>query len=174
MKSKLLAALCGLFATVAAHAADKPAQAASLDRTILPIPQPVPALITEPDVRKATMPPRLDLTAPKGAPNVLLVLIDDMGFGQPAAFGGPIKMPTLDRIAQQGRGVLDKSTDAKSPRLALPYGTHHGVDGFAPLRVAGAVREHDDGGIVWPPGVRVFARKSIFFIHIFHLEIENK
>lgn len=74
----------------------------SLDRTVLPIPKPVPRLITEQDVRKARMPPRLDLTAPKGAPNVLLVLIDDMGFGQPAPFGGPINMPTLDRIAQQG------------------------------------------------------------------------
>lgn len=74
----------------------------SLDRTVLPIPKPVPRLITEQDVRKARMPPRLDLTAPKGAPNVLLVLIDDMGFGQPAAFGGPINMPTLDRISKQG------------------------------------------------------------------------
>jgi arylsulfatase len=73
-----------------------------LDRTVLPIPQPVPKLITEQDVRKAQMPARLDLTAPKGAPNVLLVLIDDMGFGQPAAFGGPINMPTLDRVAQRG------------------------------------------------------------------------
>ncbi len=64
--------------------------------------QPVPDPITEQDVRKAKMPPRFELTAPKGAPNVLVVLIDDMGFGQPAAFGGPIKMPTLDRIANEG------------------------------------------------------------------------
>jgi arylsulfatase len=73
-----------------------------VDRTVLPIPKPVPALITEPDARKARMPARLNLTAPKGAPNVLLVLIDDMGFGHPAAFGGPLNMPTLDRIANQG------------------------------------------------------------------------
>lgn len=72
------------------------------DRTVLPIAKPVPALITEQDVRKAQMPPRLDLTAPKGAPNVLLVLIDDMGFGQPSAFGGPVRMPTLERVANQG------------------------------------------------------------------------
>ena len=72
------------------------------DRTVLPIPQPVPALITEQDARKAVMPPRFELKAPKGAPNVLVVLIDDMGFGQPAAFGGPIRMPTLDRVASQG------------------------------------------------------------------------
>jgi len=102
MKTKLLVALWALLVTTAMHAADKPAQAASIDRTSLPIPKPVPALITEPDVRKAQMPRRQDVTAPKGAPNVLLVLIDDMGFGQPGAFGGPIQMPTLDRIANRG------------------------------------------------------------------------
>lgn len=40
--------------------------------------------------------------APEGAPNVLLVLIDDAGFGQPDTFGGPIPTPTMTRIAQNG------------------------------------------------------------------------
>jgi arylsulfatase A-like enzyme len=40
--------------------------------------------------------------APRGAPNILLVLIDDTGFGNPSTFGGPIHTPTLDRIAEQG------------------------------------------------------------------------
>jgi arylsulfatase len=39
---------------------------------------------------------------PAGAPNVLLVLIDDAGFGNPATFGGPINTPTLDRLASGG------------------------------------------------------------------------
>lgn len=91
-----------LGACLSAHAEPATVQEPALDRTVLPIPKPVPALITEPDVRKATMPPRLTVTAPKGAPNVLVVLIDDMGFGQPSAFGGPINMPTLDRIANSG------------------------------------------------------------------------
>jgi arylsulfatase len=43
-------------------------------------------------------PPR----APAGAPNILLVLIDDTGFGNPSTFGGPIRTPTLDRLAEQG------------------------------------------------------------------------
>jgi Sulfatase len=39
---------------------------------------------------------------PEGAPNVLLVLIDDAGFGQPSAFGGPIAAPSMTRIAEEG------------------------------------------------------------------------
>jgi len=39
---------------------------------------------------------------PKGAPNVFLVLLDDVGFGNPSTFGGPIQTPTLDRLARSG------------------------------------------------------------------------
>ena len=39
---------------------------------------------------------------PAGAPNVVVVLLDDVGFGAPATFGGPVPMPTLDRIAARG------------------------------------------------------------------------
>src|SRR5215217_4582762 len=41
-------------------------------------------------------------TAPAGAPNVLLVLLDDVGFGQTRTFGGPAKTPTLQRLADEG------------------------------------------------------------------------
>lgn len=84
--------------TAETSTADQP----SLDRTVLPIPQPVPPVITEPDWRKAEMPPPFRVTAPKGAPNVVFILIDDMGFGQPSAFGGPVAMPTLDDVAKEG------------------------------------------------------------------------
>src|SRR5262245_16184606 len=39
---------------------------------------------------------------PKGAPNVLLVLLDDVGFGQTSTFGGPANTPTLQRLADEG------------------------------------------------------------------------
>jgi hypothetical protein len=52
--------------------------------------------------QRATAPPRFEVKRPEGAPNVLIVLIDDMGFGMPSAFGGPIRMPTLDRLADEG------------------------------------------------------------------------
>ena len=100
MKNQLLhysAIIILLTITIVANAQTK-----ELDRTILPIPHPESTLITEPDVRKAKMPARIDLTAPKGAPNVLVIMIDDMGFGVSDAFGGFAKMPTLDRVAKQG------------------------------------------------------------------------
>jgi len=73
-----------------------------LDRTVLPIAEPKYPHSTILDARNATPPPRFQVTAPAGAPNVLIVLIDDMGFGQSSAFGGPINMPTVDRLANSG------------------------------------------------------------------------
>ncbi|MEC8974829.1 MAG: sulfatase-like hydrolase/transferase, partial [Actinomycetota bacterium] len=40
--------------------------------------------------------------APKKAPNILLVMLDDVGFGSPETFGGPIPMPAVERIANDG------------------------------------------------------------------------
>lgn len=40
------------------------------------------------------------ITAPKGAPNVLLIMTDDVGFGASSTFGGPIPTPTFDRLAK--------------------------------------------------------------------------
>src|SRR5207247_3604583 len=72
------------------------------DRTVLPIPEPTYPHSTVFDVRNATPPPRFEVKAPAKAPNVLIVLIDDMGFGQSSAFGGPIQMPTVERLANSG------------------------------------------------------------------------
>jgi arylsulfatase len=117
----LLAAVLGLVSPAAR------AGAAALDRTVLPIPEPRHAPITETDVRRATPPPRFEVKAPNGAPNVVLVLIDDMGFGQPGTFGGAIAMPTLDRIASQGLRYSNFHTAALcSPtRAALLTGRNH-------------------------------------------------
>ena len=79
-----------------------PGPAGALDRTVLPIPEPTYPPITELDARKATPPPRFEVKAPEGAPNVVIILIDDMGFGMSSAFGGPIHMPTVDRLASEG------------------------------------------------------------------------
>src|SRR5580765_8211625 len=97
------------------------------DRTVLPLPEPVNPPITEMDVRKATPPPRFEVEAPANAPNVLIVLIDDMGFGQSSAFGGPIKMPTVERLANNGLRYNHFHTTALcSPtRAALLTGRNH-------------------------------------------------
>ena len=99
----------------------------NLDRTVLPIPEPRYAPITELDARKATPPPRFEVKAPAGAPNVLIILLDDMGFGQSSAFGGPIHMPTLERLADNGLRYNQFHTTALcSPtRAALLTGRNH-------------------------------------------------
>ena len=98
--------ICGLLLFSAAFCApvalaQQSADGEKLNRTALPIPEPQYPHSTVLDVRNATPPPRFEVKAPAGAPNVLIVLIDDMGFGQSSAFGGPINMPTVDRLANE-------------------------------------------------------------------------
>ena len=72
-----------------------------LDRTHLPIQEPKRPTYSELDVRNVKeKPPFFEVKAPKNAPNVVIVLIDDIGFGGPSTFGGPIQTPTLDRLAR--------------------------------------------------------------------------
>jgi arylsulfatase len=47
-------------------------------------------------------PPISPLLPPDGAPNVLIILLDDVGFGASSAFGGPCRTPTADRLASDG------------------------------------------------------------------------
>jgi len=99
-----------------------------LDRTTLPIPEPQYQHSTVLDVRNAPPPPpRFEVKAPAGAPNVLIVLIDDMGFGQSSTFGGPINMPTVERLANNGVRYNNFHTTALcSPtRMALLTGRNH-------------------------------------------------
>jgi len=79
---------------------------------------------------KAWWPPRV--VPPKGAPNVLLIMTDDDGFGSPSTFGGVIPTPALDRIAKSGlRYVNFHSTSLCSPtRAALITGRNHHSVGF--------------------------------------------
>ena len=76
----------------------------ALDRSILPLPEPQNPPITEIDARKSTPPARFELKPPKGAatPNVLFILIDNMGFADPSCFGGPVNMSAFDRLAKGG------------------------------------------------------------------------
>src|SRR5512137_1387498 len=69
---------------------------------------------------------------PKGAPNVLLIITDDVGYGAPSTFGGVIPTPALDRIAQNGlRYTNFHSTALCSPtRAALLTGRNHHSAGF--------------------------------------------
>src|ERR1700751_3427140 len=79
---------------------------------------------------KAWWAPRV--VPPKGAPNVLLIMTDDQGFGAPSTFGGVIPTPAMDRIAAQGlRFTNFHSASLCSPtRAALITGRNHHSVGF--------------------------------------------
>jgi arylsulfatase len=98
-----------------------------LDRTSLPIQEPKRPTYSELDVRNVETPPFFEVKAPEQAPNVVIVLIDDIGFGGPSTFGGPIQTPTLDRLAAAGLSYNNFHTTALcSPtRNALKTGRNH-------------------------------------------------
>jgi arylsulfatase len=115
----------GVGAAFAATVTGQPAP----DRTTLPIPEPHYPPSTVLDVRDATPPPRFEVKAPEGAPNVLIVLVDDLGFAGTSTYGGPISTPTFDRLAKQGLIYTNFHTTAVSSptRSALKSGRNHHV-----------------------------------------------
>jgi arylsulfatase len=98
-----------------------------LDRTHLPIREPKRPTYSELDARNATPPLRFEVKAPSKAPNVVIVLIDDIGFGGPSTFGGPLQTPAFTRLAQGGLRYNNfHSTALCSPtRMALKTGRNH-------------------------------------------------
>jgi len=103
------------------------AAADEFNRTVLPIPD-------QPFKGKNGLRPSdsvkdfpAEVKAPKGAPNILLILTDDVGFGASSTFGGPIPTPTMDRIANNGLRYNSFHTTALcSPtRAALLTGRNH-------------------------------------------------
>jgi hypothetical protein len=75
-----------------------------VQRDVLPIPdQPYAGFVAydakDPDSKFA---PIEELRPPQGAPNILIVLLDDVGFGASSAFGGPCQTPTADQLAANG------------------------------------------------------------------------
>ena len=102
---------------------------AAVKREILPIPDVAHVGITTYDARdpNTKYPPIEPLRPPKGAPNVLIMLIDDVGFGASSAFGGPCHTPNAERLAKKGLKFTRFHTTALcSPtRQALLTGRNH-------------------------------------------------
>lgn len=98
-----------------------------LDRSSLPIREPIRKTYKELDARNAVAPPLFEVKAPQAAPNVIIVLIDDMGFGVSEAFGGPVTTPNMDKLAYNGiRYNRFHTTALCSPtRVALLTGYNH-------------------------------------------------
>ena len=120
-----------------------------LDRTILPIQPPASEPVTEMDARNVTKPEIFEINAPEGAPNIVIVLIDDIGFGATTTFGGAIETPTFDRLADNGlRFNRFHTTALCSPtRASLLSGrNHHHMNVGSVMEVAtgfSATREFD-------------------------------
>ena len=105
-----------------------------IERTILPIPSKQRTGFVTYDAKdpETKFPPITPLRPPAGAPNVLIVLIDDAGFGSSSAFGGPCKTPTAEILAADGLGYTRFHTTALcSPtRQALLTGRNHHTVGM--------------------------------------------
>jgi arylsulfatase A-like enzyme len=105
-----------------------------VQRQILPIPDRKHVGLTtfeatDPDT---SYPPIMPLRPPAGAPNVLVILLDDVGFGASSAFGGPCRTPTAERLAAEGlRYTRFHTTALCSPsRAALLSGRNHHTVGM--------------------------------------------
>jgi arylsulfatase A-like enzyme len=147
-------------ATAKLFSLQAPQQAApsKLDRSVLPMPDaPFQGVAkrtldgSKPDFPRPAMPPR-------DAPNVLLILVDDAGFGNASTFGGPCQTPALTRLAQQGlRYNRFHVTALCSPtRAALLSGRNHHAVGF------GSVAEFTGGwtgyNATWPKSAASIAK----------------
>ncbi len=111
-----------------------PGSADDLARTTLPIPDRPHVGVTTYDAKDpdTAYSPITPLRPPAGAPNVLVVLIDDAGFGSSSAFGGPCATPTAERLASEGlRFTRFHTTALCSPtRAALLSGRNHHTVGM--------------------------------------------
>jgi arylsulfatase len=114
-----------------------------IPRSILPIPDVQHAGLTTYDAKDpdTKFPPIRDLRPPKGAPNVLVILLDDVGYGASSAFGGPCNTPNFEKLAAGGLKYTRFHTTALcSPtRQALLTGRNHhsvGMGGITEIATA--------------------------------------
>ena len=130
--TSLLASGNAAFAQVVTGTLGQPSATTTVKGNQLPAPPPPFGGVIKENATDSTpwWPPRV--VPPKGAPNVLLIMTDDQGYGVPGTFGGVIPTPALDRIAKAGLRYIEfNSTALCSPtRAALITGRNHHSDGF--------------------------------------------
>jgi len=121
----------------------------AIDRTILPVPAPVYPGSKVLNVHDATPPPRFVVEAPEDAPNVVIVLVDDLGFAGTSTFGGPVQTPTFDRMASEGVRYNNFHTTAVcSPtRAAIKSGRNHHVNNMGGIIETGTAFPGNTGQI---------------------------
>ncbi len=100
-----------------------------IQREVLPIPDHAVVGLTTYDAKDpdTVFPAIVPLLPPEGAPNVIVILLDDVGFGASSAFGGPVHTPTAERLAAGGvRYTRFHTTALCAPtRAALLSGRNH-------------------------------------------------
>ncbi|MGO8863071.1 MAG: sulfatase-like hydrolase/transferase [Acidimicrobiales bacterium] len=110
---------------------------AEVNRFILPIHDPQPIGITTYDAKdpETSYPPITEPRPPAGVPNVLIVLLDDIGFGASSAFGGAVNTPTAERLAAGGIKLTRFHTTAlcAPTRAALLTGRNHHTVGMGSI-----------------------------------------
>ncbi len=117
-----------LVSTVALAIFQSSAKAGPDDGSILPFPTAPSASVAEPRLQDSAHHRRVETShLPKDAPNILIVLLDDVGFGLPDTYGGPVHTPNLSRIANEGISYNTfHTTSICSPtRAALLTGRNH-------------------------------------------------
>src|ERR1700742_4288568 len=131
----LIKCFIGIAVLVASQTTGSVAADAEWNRTVLPRPpSPFQGVIKQTlEGSVAAFTPAVK--APPNAPNILLVLIDDAGFGNPSTFGGPVAAPTFDKLAAEGlRFNRFHVTALCSPtRAALLSGRNHHAVGFGSI-----------------------------------------
>jgi arylsulfatase len=105
-----------------------------IQRSVLPIPERRHVGLTTYDAKDAetSFPAIEPLRPPAGAPNILIILLDDVGFGSSSAFGGPVSTPTAERLAAYGLKFNRFHTTAlcAPTRAALLTGRNHHAVGM--------------------------------------------
>src|SRR5262249_53477809 len=130
----------------------------ALGQAVLPLPEPPFQGLANRTLAGSKPDYPRPVQAPQGAPNILVVLIDDAGFGNPSTFGGPVQTPALDRLAKAGlRYNRFHVTALCSPtRAALLSGRNHHSVGF------GSIAEAHSGfpgyDAMWPRGAASIPR----------------
>ncbi len=100
-----------------------------MDRSQLPIAEPKPKKVYERLPSQVPVPKLWEVQAPKEAPNVVIILLDDIGYGAPSTFGGAVNMHTLQTLADGGLRYNRFHTIAlcAPTRAALKAGRNHHV-----------------------------------------------
>ncbi len=98
------------------------------DGSVLPFPEPPSASVTGKTLKDSKHKWRqAENHLPKDAPNIVIFMTDDAGFGNPETFGGPVHMPTIDRLAKSGisYNAFHTTAQCSATRASLLTGRNH-------------------------------------------------